>query len=75
MKKKHATKMRFVVLKIIPTGVIPDTQTRLSDGCSGLMLFSSHSRQRSLQLVGTSCTFGVPFAARVYLPLDGPKAW
>ena len=37
----HVTKMRFIVLKVIPIGIIPDTQTRLSDGCSGLMLFLS----------------------------------
>ena len=80
VKKKHVTKMRFTVLKIIPFGIIPDTQTRLSDGCSGLTLFPSqrtvrhHTRQRSLQLVGTSCTFGVPFAAWEYLLLDGYNA-
>ena len=41
MKKKHATKMRFIVLKVIPIGIIPDTQTRLSGGCSGIALFLS----------------------------------
>ena len=32
------TKMRFIVLKIIPIGTIPDTQTRSSDVRPGLML-------------------------------------
>ena len=41
MKKKHVTKMKFIVLKVIPIGIIPDSQTRLSDGCSELMLFPS----------------------------------
>ena len=36
-------------------------------------LVRHYTRQRSLQLVGTSCTFCVPFAAREYLLLDGPK--
>ena len=44
MKKKHVPKMRFIVLTVIPIGIIPDTQTRLSDGCSGLMLFLSQAR-------------------------------
>ena len=76
MKKKHATKMRFIVLKVIPIGIIPDTQTRLSGGCSGIALFSltAHllgtTQDRGLQLVGTSCTFGESFSAWVYLLLN-----
>ena len=82
MKKKHVTKIEIIVLNVIRIGTnCLYTQTRLSDGCSGLMLFFSQRvcqalhRQRSLQLVGTSCTSGVSFAARGYLLLDGSKAW
>ena len=81
MKKKHVSKMRFIVFKVIPIRIIPDTQTRLSDGCSGLMLFPHNAlvkhctRQRSLQFVGMSCAFGVLSAAREYLLLEGPQAW
>ena len=70
MKKIRVTKIKFIVLKVIPVSTILDTQTHSSDGCSGLTLFPSqrncqaiHTRQRSLQLVGTSRTVGVPLAA------------
>ena len=55
----------------------PDAQKRSSDG--GLTLFPSQrivrrwTKQRSLQLVGTCCTFGVPVADRGHLLLDGAK--
>ena len=55
----------------------PACLTAVLGSCS-----SSHSastrrctRRRSLQLVGTSRTLGVSFAAREYLLLDGSKAW
>ena len=56
-------------------------QVHRLEGCSGLTLFSHSSlvrhyiRQKSLQIAGTICTFGVSFAGRVHLLLDGYKAW
>ena len=81
MKKKHATKMRFIVLKVIPICIIPDTQTRLSDGRSGLTLFPSQLTCQAPHKteVSSACGYELYFwcalRSSVYLLLDGPKAW
>ena len=83
------SKMRFIVLKVIPiwyrspilrpaclTAVLGSRSSPSQRTCQ-----THHTRQRSLQLVGTSCTFGVPFAAREYLAtrwtqsLVAPSKW
>ena len=87
MKNKHVTKMRFIVLTVIPIGIIPDTQTRLSDGCSGLMLFLSQRVCQALYKTEASsacgcelyfwyvlCSSGVP-AARWIQSLVVPSKW
>ena len=58
LKKKHATKTRFIVLNAMPIGIIPDTQIRLSDGCSGLMLFSSQRICQTLHKTEVSSACG-----------------
>ena len=80
MKKKHVTKIWLIVLKVIPIGIIP-TQTRLSDGCSGLALFFSHLTCQALHKteVSSACGyelyFGCVICSSGYLPLDGHTAW
>ena len=54
----YVTKMRFIVLKIIPTSTIPDAQTRSSDGRSGLMLFPSQRICQALHKTEVSSTRG-----------------
>ena len=56
--KSHLTKMRFFVLKIIPIRQISDTQIRLSDDCSGLMLFSSQRICHTLHEIEVSSACG-----------------
>ena len=82
MMRTHVTKMRFIVLKVIPIGIIPDTQIRLSDGCSGLMLFLSQRVCQALHTteVSSACGYELYF---LVCPLQlgctccsmDPKAW
>ena len=50
--------MRFIVLKFIPIGIIPVTQSRLSDGCYGLILSSSQRIRQTLHKTEVSSACG-----------------
>ena len=85
MKKKHVTKMRFIVLAVIPIGIIPDTQTRLSDGCSGLFLSQRVCHALYKTEVSSACGYELSFwyvlcssgvlAARWIQSLVAPSKW
>ena len=50
--------MRFIVFKFIPIGIIPVTQSRLSDGCCGLILSSSQRIRQTLHKTEVSSACG-----------------